>query len=79
MGGRIEDGDTVFYDDRREPVTPDLIGKVCVVCRADGTIAIKKLANGSKPGHYHLISYNASPEFDVLLTWAAKVKSIRPK
>jgi transcriptional regulator with XRE-family HTH domain len=79
MGGRIEDGDLVFYDDRREPVTLDLIGRICVVCRANGTIAVKKLAAGSRPHLYHLLSYNGTPEFDVPLQWAAKVKSIRPR
>lgn len=79
MGGRIEDGDTVFYDDRREPVTTDLLGKICVVCREDNTIAVKRLMAGSQPNRYHLISYNANPEIDVRLVWAAKVKSIRPK
>lgn len=79
MGGRIEDGDLVFYDDRREPVTSDLLGKVCVICRWDGTVAVKKLMAGSKAGHFHLLSYNAPPEFDVRVVWAAKVKSIRPK
>jgi transcriptional regulator with XRE-family HTH domain len=79
MGGRIEDGDLVFYDDRREPVTPDLLGRVCVICRADDTVAVKKLMAGSKPGHFHLISYSAPPEFDVPVKWAAKVTSIRPK
>lgn len=79
MGGRIEDGDTVFYDDRREPVTTDLLGKICVISRRDGSIAVKKLMAGSRPGHFHLLSYNAQPEFDVEVVWAAKVKSIRPK
>lgn len=79
MGGRIEDGDTVFYDDRRQPVTPDLLGRVCVIGRADGRIVIKKLMSGSRAGHFHLISYNAEPEFDVEVEWAAKVTSIRPR
>lgn len=79
MGGRIEDGDTVFYDDRKQPVTPDLLGRVCVIGRADGNIVIKKLMAGSRAGHFHLISYNAAPEFDVKVEWAAKVTSIRPK
>jgi len=79
MGGRIEDGDTVFYDDRRQPVTSDLLGRVCVIGRADGRIVIKKLMAGSKPGHFHLISYNAPPDFDVEVEWAAKVTSIRPR
>lgn len=79
MGGRIEEGDIVFYDDRREPVTPDLYGKVCVVQKRDGNVVIKKLQPGSRPGHFHLISYSAAPEFDIPVVWAAKVNSIRPK
>lgn len=79
MGGRIEDGDLVFYEDRREPVTPDLYGKVCVVGCADGRVVIKRIKAGSKPGHFHLLSVSAEPEFDVAVSWAAKVTSIRPK
>lgn len=79
MGGRIEDGDTVFYDDRREPVTPDLYGRVCVIGLRSGNIVIKKLMAGSKPGHFHLLSYNSVPQFDVPVEWAAKVTSIRPR
>lgn len=79
MGGRIEDGDLVFYEDRREPVTPDLYGRVCVVGCTDGRVVIKRIKPGSKPGHFHLISVSAEPEFDVQVDWAAKVTSIRPK
>lgn len=78
MGGRIEDGDLVFYDDRREPVTQDLYGKVCVVGCRDGRVVIKRLKQGSRPGLFHLLSYSADPEFDVPVDWAAKVTSIRP-
>jgi transcriptional regulator with XRE-family HTH domain len=79
MGGRIEDGDLVFYDERREPVTADLLGRVCVIGCSDGRVMIKKLQKGSRPGHFHLISYSADPEFDVSVDWAAKVTSIRPR
>lgn len=79
MGGRLEEGDLVFYDDRREPVTPDLIGRLCIVEKKNGEVVIKKLQAGSKPGLYHLISYNAEPEFDQELVWGARILSIRPK
>lgn len=79
MGGRIEDGDLVFYEDRREPVTADLYGKVCVVGCADGRVVIKRIKPGSRPGLFHLLSYAADPEFDVAVDWAAKVTSIRPQ
>lgn len=79
MGGRIEDGDLVFYEDRREPVTSDLFGRTCVVGCSDGRIVVKKIKPGSRPGLFHLLSYSADPEFDVAVDWAAKVTSIRPK
>lgn len=78
MGGRLENGDLVFYDDRRTPPTADLIGRLCVCETADGQVLIKKLAKGSRPNTYHLISYNAEPLFDQVLIWAARVLSIRP-
>lgn len=79
MGGRIEDGDLVFYDDRREPVTSDLFGRLCVVGCSDGRVLVKRIKGGSRPGFFHLLSYNADPEFDVKVDWAARVTSIRPK
>lgn len=79
MGGRVEDGDIIFYDERREPVTPDLYGKLCVIGATDGRVMLKRLKPGSRPGRYHLISYAADPEFDVPVDWAAKVTSIRPR
>lgn len=79
MGGRLEDGDLVFYDDRREPVTSDLIGRLCVCETAEGDVMVKKLAAGSRPGLYHLLSYNAEPLFDQRLVWAAKITNIRPR
>lgn len=79
MGGRVEEGDIVFYDERREPVTPDLYGKLCIVGATDGRVMLKKIKPGSRPGRFHLISYATDPEFDVPVDWAAKVTSIRPR
>ena len=36
----------------RRPVSPDLIGKLCVVGRRDEGVLIKKIRQGSKPGLY---------------------------
>lgn len=78
MGGRVEDGDIVFYEDRREPVTEDLIGRLCIVGCSDGRVLIKRLRKGSREGLFHLISYAEEPEFDVPVDWAAKITNIRP-
>ena len=40
---------------------------------------LKKIKPGSRPGRYHLISYAADPEFDVPVSWAARVTNIRPR
>lgn len=79
MGGRVEDGDIVFYDERREPVTPDLYDRLCVIGASDGRVMLKKLKPGSRPGRFHLISYASDPEFDVPVDWAARVTNIRPR
>jgi transcriptional regulator with XRE-family HTH domain len=79
MGGRVEEGDIVFYDERREPVTPDLYGRLCIVGASDGRVMLKKIKPGSRPGRFHLISYADEPEFDVPVDWAARVTNIRPR
>lgn len=79
MGGRVEEGDLVFYDDRREPVTEDLMGRLCIVGCADGRVLIKRIRPGSQQGLFHLISYTEEPEFDVPVMWAARVTNIRPR
>lgn len=69
----------VFYDDVRDPVTPDLIGKLCVCGLPDGRVLIKKLARGSLPGVFTLLSQFESPIFDTAVAWAAKVKNMVPR
>lgn len=69
----------VFYDDVREPVTPDLIGRLCVVGLADGRILIKKIKRSQSPGLYHLLSQTEEPILDVEVLWAARVKSMQPR
>jgi hypothetical protein len=66
----------VFYDDVRRPVTPDLIGELCVVGLEDGRILIKQVQRGRTEGLYNLISQAEPPIRDAAIEWAAKVISM---
>jgi hypothetical protein len=69
----------VFYDDVRRPVTPDLLGKLCVVGLDDGRVLIKKLQRSRSQGLFNLVSQTEAPILDVAIEWAAKVKSMMPR
>jgi len=69
----------VYYDDIRNPVTLDLLGRLVVCETVDGRILVKKLMRGSRPGHFHLLSQTESPIEDVELVWAARVKHMTPR
>ncbi|WP_207211385.1 MULTISPECIES: XRE family transcriptional regulator [Rhodoplanes] len=69
----------VFYDDVRRPITPDLIGKLCVVGLADDRVLIKKVQRSRTKGLFHLISQFEPPILDVAVEWAAKVKHMVPR
>lgn len=69
----------VYYDDVRAPVTPDLIGRLCVVGVADGRVLIKKIKASQTPGLYHLLSQTEEPILDVEVLWAARVRSMTPR
>lgn len=79
MAGRIADGDIVYYDDRRDPPTESLLGRLCVVGLADGRAMVKRLIRGSKPGLFHLLSAAEDPIQDAEVSWAARVIWIQPK
>lgn len=69
----------VYYDDVRVPVTPDLIGRLCVLGLVDGRVLIKKIKASQTPGHYHLLSQTEEPILDVEVVWAARVRSMTPR
>jgi len=69
----------VFYDDVRRPVTPDLLGKLCVVGLDDGRVLIKKLQRSRSQDLFNLVSQTEAPILDVAVEWAAKVKSMMPR
>ena len=66
----------VFYDDVHRPVTPDLIGELCVVGLEDGRILIKQIQRGRTEGLFNLLSAAEKPILDVAVDWAAKVNSM---
>ena len=68
----------VFIDEIREPVTPDLLGYLCVIGTEDGHILLKQLQPGRTAGRYDLISEFGTTFRDVSVTWAAKVRIILP-
>jgi transcriptional regulator with XRE-family HTH domain len=74
--GALFDRWLVLYDDVRSPVTPDLIGKLCVVGLRDDRILIKKLHRSKVPGTFDLISEREEPIRGVVVDWAAKVKTM---
>lgn len=68
-----------FYDDRRAPVTPNLMGRLCVVGLPDGRVLIKILRQA--PGRRFHLMPNGRGEaiLDQKVEWAARVIHLAPK
>lgn len=77
--GELFDKWIIFYDERREPVTSDLIGQLCVVGLANDRVVVKKLKRGHRKGRYDLLSNYGEPMYDQVVVWAARVKQMVPK
>ena len=77
--GPIFSGWLVYFDDRREPVTDDLIGRLCVVGLADDRILVKKLLPGRGGGSFALHGQFGEPILDAEVLWAAPVKAMMPQ
>lgn len=69
----------VYYDDVRDPPTPELLNHLCVVGLTDGRVLVKKLMKGSMPGRHNLFSQIEGVIEDVEVAWAAKVLALTPK
>ena len=76
--GALFDKWLVYYDDVRDPPGGNQIGKICVCGLADGRILVKKLIHGQLPGHFTLLSNVEAPIYDVVVDWAAAVKTMKP-
>ena len=77
--GMLFDGWLAFYDETRDPVTPDLIGQLCVVGLPDGRVLIKRLLPTPDPHRFHLLANGEGSLLDQQVSWAARVLTMRPK
>ena len=77
--GSLLNGFIAYYDDRREPVTPDLIGQLCVVGLTDDRVVIKRIEKGRTPGRFDLFGSVGPAIYDAEVTWAALVTGMRPR
>jgi len=77
--GPLLEGWLVYWDEVRNPPTPDMIGQLCVVGLPDDRVLVKQLKASSAPGRFHLLSNTESPIFDAEVLWAAKVKGMGPR
>ena len=78
MLGRSFDRWLVLYDHVANPVTDDLIGKLCVVGLPDDRVLVKTIRRGTSEGLFTLDSDTEPPIKDTPLEWAARVKSVVP-
>lgn len=80
MAPMLEDGWTVYYNDRKEQPTEDMFGKTCIVGLTDGRVLVKKLHRGNGGGRYVLLSLQASeaPITDAEVAWTARLAWIEP-
>lgn len=70
----------IFYDDVRSPVTPDLIGRLCVVGLTDDRVVVKKIRKSKTAGLFDLISNDDRENITgVKIVWAARVKHMAPR
>lgn len=79
MLGIADDGSLVYYDERRDGVTDDMIGRLCVVWIDDGRVLIKRVFHGSQPGLYDLASTAYQTIRDACVTHSALVEWIKPR
>lgn len=70
----------IYYDEVRSPVTPDLIGRLCVVGLMDDRVVVKTIRKAKRPGLYNLLSNTGREDIlDVEVAWAARVKNMTPR
>lgn len=77
--GRNFDGWIAYYDETREPVREDHIGRLCVVGLPDGRVLVKWVYASRTPGFYHLHSETEPPINDQEVTWASRVDALMPQ
>lgn len=68
----------VFFDDRRSPITDDLIGELCIVALPDNRLLVKKI-EVDRNGGFILKSNTEEPIEVEEIVWAARVTHMEPR
>lgn len=74
-------GDIVFWKRDGVTVHAEDLGRPVIAALADGRVVLKRLASGSKPGVWNLLSINPSHAniVDATLIWASRVLPPLPR
>lgn len=75
----IMPGWVVMYRRHNDGVTPECLGKLCIVRLDDERTFVKVLRPGYIPGTYNLESWASDLIPSVKVTWASPISWIRPK
>ncbi len=78
MGLYAPDGSLVYFEDKQDAPTEDMLGEMVVAGLADGRVLLKRMRRGSQPGLYDLESVSGSTISDADVVWAAHVTAIIP-
>lgn len=81
MPGVAEDDWLIYYDERFEAPSEDMIGQLCVVQIEDGPVLVKRIYHGGEEGKFDLVSSASSyePIRNAQVQWIAKVEWIKPR
>jgi transcriptional regulator with XRE-family HTH domain len=75
--GALFAGWRAVFEDTRQPPTPELHGRLCVV-QAHDSMHVCRLIRSQIKGRFHLISASADPLMDQEIVWASAVHSLLP-
>lgn len=78
MRAIAEDGSLIYFEDQRNPPTPDMLGYYVICELEDGRVLFKRLLRGSAPNVFMLESQMGPPIEDVRVRWAAEPTAIIP-
>lgn len=79
MRGVADNGWLFFFDDNKAPLSPDMIGKLCVIGLKNGDVVIRVPQPGRKRHRFDLESANEATLRDQAVVWAARVNWIQPR
>lgn len=79
LRGVADSGWLYFFEHEQKKPSPDLIGKLCVVCLANGDVLIRVLQPGRKRGTFDLESSTEPTLRDQKVEWAARITWIKPR